>query len=88
MIKKGKHLEIYNIGTQAEVSIDELVQKLAEYFGRKLVIVPGKLAAGSPSRRCPDISKISQLGYKPHVTLPEGLAKTAQWYWDNTQLYI
>lgn len=80
VFEKGEHLEIYNIGTQEETSILTLVKELSDYFHKKIVIIPGKLAKGGTPRRCPDISKIRQLGYKPRFSLSEGLAKTARWY--------
>ena len=35
---------------------------------------------GSPSKRCPDIRKISKLGFKPQINLDVGLKKTFEWY--------
>jgi nucleoside-diphosphate-sugar epimerase len=72
---KGEHLGIYHIGTPEEVTIEILAKKIGAAFGRKLEIVPGDLEWGSTLRRCPDISKISSLGYKPTVSLDEGLRK-------------
>ena len=83
IVKKGKHLEIYNIGTQEEISIKRLVGELGKYFHRKILVIPGALAKGGTPRRCPDISKISRLGYNPEVSLSEGLIKTARWYLEN-----
>ena len=38
---------------------------------------------GSPSRRCPDISKIiSMTGYSPKVNINDGIKKTYDWYKD------
>ena len=39
--------------------------------------------AGSTPRRCPDISKLAALGYKPRVPLDEGLPPTLDWYWEH-----
>lgn len=80
VLKKGKHLEIYNIGTQDETSILELVSELANYVNRKVTAIPGQPVKGGTFRRCPDISKLRKLGYQPRVSLSEGLAKTARWY--------
>ncbi len=35
---------------------------------------------GSVSRRCPDISRLVDLGFKPKTNLDEGLGKTFKWY--------
>jgi nucleoside-diphosphate-sugar epimerase len=37
-------------------------------------------------RRCPDISKLAKLGYKPRVPLGDGLEPTVDWYWRNADL--
>ncbi len=49
-------------------------------------MVPGKLQAGGTPRRCPDISKLAALGYKPRVSLDQGLKPTLDWYWNNADL--
>jgi dTDP-D-glucose 4,6-dehydratase len=38
---------------------------------------------GGTPRRCPDIHKISALGYLPKWSLRDGLRVTAKWYDDN-----
>lgn len=83
LLSKGKHLEVYNIGTSEEVQIKTVAYEIARFFERKIVIVPGKLAAGGTTRRLPDISKISKLGYTPRVSLSDGIAITAKWYNEN-----
>jgi nucleoside-diphosphate-sugar epimerase len=49
--------------------------------GLEIVVQPSAVPAGSTPRRCPDISKLSALGYKPRVTLDDGLGPTIDWYW-------
>ena len=58
---------------------------MAAHAGREIELVAGKPAAGGTARRCPDISKLGKLGYKPRVTLGEGLKPTLDWYWRNTR---
>jgi nucleoside-diphosphate-sugar epimerase len=83
---KGKHLGIYHVGTIEEVSIADVARRIAAQAGRAIEIVPGKLQAGGTPRRCPDISKLAALGYKPRVPLSAGLKPTLDWYWNNTDL--
>lgn len=80
VIEKGKHLSIYNIGTSLEISIRELVEMTACCFGCEIRVLPGELQPGSTLRRCPDISKLTRLGFRPQVDLVSGLAKTVDWY--------
>jgi nucleoside-diphosphate-sugar epimerase len=86
MRDKGEHLGIYHIGTMDEVSMAELARRVARQAGREIELVPGPAVAGGTPRRCPDISKLAALGYKPRVSLQAGLALTLPWYWSNMQL--
>jgi nucleoside-diphosphate-sugar epimerase len=85
-IRSGTHLGIYNIGTREEVAIAELAQMVGNFFGKHVKIIPSSPALGGASRRCPDISKIVAMGYKPSISLREGLAITAKWYDENSHL--
>lgn len=86
MLEKGKHLEIYNIGTDAEVTIAELAKLVGKAFGREIKIQPGEALAGGTPRRCPDVSKLRALGYEPKVSLESGVKDTASWYNLNSSL--
>jgi nucleoside-diphosphate-sugar epimerase len=86
MREKGAHLGIYHVGTVEEVSIADLAKRVAKAAGREIELVPGPLAAGGTPRRCPDISKLAKLGYKPRVPLDQGLKPTLDWYWNNAAL--
>src|SRR6266446_2501104 len=83
VIEKGEHLGIYNIGTEDEMSIKQLAEKIARHFHREVQIVPGELKAGGALRRCPSIERIGALGYRPTVSLRQGLAATIPWYVKN-----
>jgi len=86
MRDKGEHLGIYHVGTTEEVSVADVARRIAALAGREIDLVPGKLHAGGTPRRCPDISKLAKLGYKPRVSLNEGLKPTVDWYWRNAAL--
>lgn len=78
--EKGEHLGIYNIGAGEEIAIAKVAEKVGEYFGKKIVIVPGKPAKGATLRRCPDISKLKKFGYFPKISFNRGLNLTISWY--------
>ena len=80
MYAKGGHREIYHIGNDEEISIRELVERIGTVMGGELIVEPSAPAEGGTSRRCPDISKMRQLGYAPKVDMLEGLRRTADWY--------
>ncbi len=80
VMEHGHHLNVYHIGSMEETSIEDLAHAVARHFGRKISLVPGELAAGSTLRRCPDTRKLQELGFKPQVSLEEGLARTIPSY--------
>lgn len=86
MRDKGEHLGIYHVGTGEEVSIADLAHRIARDAGRDIELAAGPPAKGGTPRRCPDISKLARLGYKPRVSLDQGLQPTLDWYWHNSNL--
>lgn len=80
LLNKGEHLQIYNIGTMQEISVKQLVKEIGACFNINARVVPGKLNLGSTQRRCPDITKLKKLGFKPKTSLKDGLQKTVEWY--------
>jgi nucleoside-diphosphate-sugar epimerase len=83
MREKGEHLGIYHVGTTEEVTIADLARRLARAAGREIALEPSAVLAGSTLRRCPDISKLAALGYRPRVPLDQGLPPVLKWYWDH-----
>ncbi len=73
IIKKGKHLQIYNIGTNEKVTIRSLVKKLSNILNKKIIIKKTKLFKGSTKKRLPNIRKIKSLGFRQKITLDQGL---------------
>ena len=73
LIKKGKHLNIYNIGTNEEIKIKDLAKLLLKYMNKKNFIQTSKLKRGGTPRRCPNIKKISKIGFVPKINLKRGL---------------
>ena len=74
--------DVYNIGSNEEISINELAKKIIALTGSrsKIVHIPYEEAYGEGyedmMRRCPDISKIKNLiGYKPKYRLEETIKK-------------
>jgi nucleoside-diphosphate-sugar epimerase len=86
MRAKGEHLGIYHVGTSEETSIADLARRIAACAGRDIELVPGAAQPGGTMRRCPDISKLAKLGYKPRVPLAQGLPPTLDWYWQHAEL--
>jgi len=81
MESKKTNDEIIHIGNdQEEISMINLAKKMFDLFGYypKLKINPAP--EGSVNRRCPGITKLKKLGYKPEVNLDTGLKLTYEWY--------
>ena len=83
MREKGEHLGIYHVGTTEEISIADLARRMAAIAGRDIVLEGSAVLAGSTPRRCPNISKLAALGYRPRVRLDDGLPSSLKWYWDH-----
>jgi len=81
LLKKGKHLNIYNIGNTDQITINNLLLKILNIMNVKAKIVKTKLAEGGTSKRCPDIKKIKSIGYNKKFNLNAGLSKTIDWYY-------
>ena len=73
ILKRGKHLQIYNIGTKDKIQIKKLAEIISKIMNKKILIKNKKIAKGSTKMRCPDISKIQRMGFIKKMSLREGL---------------
>lgn len=84
VIKKGRHMGIYNIGTKEEIRVGDIAAAAGGYFGKKIILVPGPAPKGGVLRRCPDIAKIKRLGFAQKYPFARGFEITARWYSENS----
>ena len=75
ILEKGKHLNIYNIGTSEKTKIKDLAYKLSKILKKKINLKKVSLAKGGTKIRVPNINKIKKLGFKPGFNLDKGLKK-------------
>ena len=75
VFKKGKHLNIYNIGTEERIKIIDLAKMIIKIFKKKVTIGKEQIAAGGTKHRCPNIDKLKRLGFKKKISLRVGLNK-------------
>ena len=75
IIKKGKHLNIYNIGTSEGILIRDLAFKISKILNKKIILKKTYLKKGGTKIRIPDIKKIKKLGFKPQYNLIKGVKK-------------
>ena len=78
IFKKGKHLNIYNIGTQEQIKIIDLAKLIIKIFAKKISIKKERIAIGGTQHRMPNISKIKKLGFKKRFNITQGLKKIIQ----------
>ena len=70
---KGVPGEIYNVASGRTYTLLELADTIERVSGRKLARISRPKRPGDVHESSADISKITALGYKPSVTLEEGL---------------
>jgi GDP-L-fucose synthase len=72
-----------NIGSGYEISIKDLGQKIANLTGfTGKVVWDANRPDGTP-RKVLDSTKINKLGWKPSISLDQGIAATVEWYQEN-----
>jgi len=71
---------IINIGYNSDCTIKELVQSIAETVGYKGEIIWDTSKPDGTPKRILDSSRLFELGWKPQVSLKEGLTRAVEWY--------
>lgn len=72
--------EIINIGVNEDFSIKEIAETIKEVVGYKGNIFWDTSKPDGTPKRLLDSSKLFSLGWKPRITLKEGLEKTYKWF--------
>jgi dTDP-glucose 4,6-dehydratase/UDP-glucose 4-epimerase len=86
VIEQGRHLTVYHIGSDEEITIGDLARKIVAMFGCTAMLRPGAAPLGATERRCPDISRLRALGYAPRIALAQGLPGVVGWYAEHAKL--
>ena len=83
LLEKDIDTDLLNVGSGEEISIIELAKKIKNLIGFKGELsFDSKMPDGNP-RKLLDSSKLYSLGWKPKVTLDDGLNLTYNWYKKN-----
>ena len=73
--------EIYNIGYGHPMPLMDFIHMLEEKLGRKAEMKMLPMQQGDVYTTYADTSKLERdMGYKPHVSLDEGIGKFVEWY--------
>ena len=84
--------EVINVGSNFEISIGELARKIISIIGKNIEIItdPKRIRPEKSEverLRCDNTKARKLLGWKPKITLDEGLKKTIEWISDHIDLY-
>lgn len=69
-----------NVGTGIDLTIKELAEKVASAAGFMGEIVWDKSKPDGTPQKVLDVTKIKDFGWKPTISLDEGIASTIAWY--------
>lgn len=73
--------EVYNVASGRECSIRELAETLCHILEvQPKFIYSGSVRPGEPEKWSVDISRLAALGYRPQVSLEQGLRRMVEWY--------
>ncbi|GAB2267482.1 Germin-like protein sub 1 member 20 [Dionaea muscipula] len=72
-----------NVGSGKEVTIKQLAELVKEVVGFKGELVWDKTQPDGTPRKLMDSSKLMELGWKPQISLRDGLVDTYKWYLEN-----
>jgi GDP-L-fucose synthase len=75
---ENKVTDPVNLGSGIGVTIKEVAEIIAEYFGKE--IIWDKSKPSGDAKRLMDVSKAEAYGFKPKISLKEGIIITINWY--------
>lgn len=75
--------ETVNIGSGEEVSIRQLAELICEVVGFKGEIIFDTTKPDGTPRKFLDISRLTQLGWRPQIKLKDGIKQTYEWFVKN-----
>lgn len=79
--------DIINVGSGEEVSIRELAEAIVDVIRYEGDLVFDSSKPDGTPRKLLDNSKIESLGWKPQVSLREGLAETYEWFLEHIETF-
>lgn len=80
-LDRPQSFEIYNLGNNTMVSLQEFVSVIEETVGKKAIVERKELFPGDVARTYANISKAQKmLGYTPKVSVREGMREFFSWY--------
>jgi len=78
---------LYNVGYGSDLTIQELAEKIQSTVGYKGKIIWDSTKPDGTPRKWMDSGKMMNLGWKPQVSLDDGIKTTYKWYLENIQSF-
>ncbi len=75
--------ELVNVGVGEDLSIAELARLVADVIGFDGAIVLDPTKPDGTPRKLLDVSRLRTLGWRPRISLEEGIRATYKWFVDN-----
>lgn len=76
---------IYNVGTGKDITIKNLAETIQKIIGHTGNIYWDLSKPDGTPRKLLDVTKITEIGWKPSIELKEGIEKTYKWFLDNIE---
>jgi GDP-L-fucose synthase len=84
LLEKYDSPEIINVGCGEDISIRELAELICDVVGFKGELAWDTTKPDGTPRKLLDVSKVHALGWRHSIALREGIARTYQWFLENT----
>jgi GDP-L-fucose synthase len=85
VMEKG-YTEPLNLGSGIGISIKEIVDVIVSNMQIKPKVVWDTSKPSGDKKRLMDMSRASAIGYKPQVTIEEGIKEVMDWYFKNREI--
>lgn len=87
-LERCDRYRIYNLGGSNPVTLSRLIEELEQAIGKKAIIDRRPTQPGDVERTYADLTRsAAELGYRPRVTISDGLRRFAAWFRENQHLY-
>jgi len=86
-MKQYEDIEHVNVGTGEDVTIKELAETIANIVGYARDINWDTTKPNGTPRKVLNVDKVKSLGWKPSISLEDGIRSTYEWYKENQTTY-
>lgn len=73
----------YNVGSGTSTTIRQLAETIVKYMPNRVEIIWDSAKPSGDRKRIMNIDRISAIGYRPEISLDQGIKETINWYLKN-----